>query len=185
VTDSRASSQPGGTERIRSTPVLIVTGVSGSGKTTIGRLLAARTGWTFHDADDYHTSSNVERMRAGTALTDEDRLPWLDELRRRVVAPSLESGTPAILACSALKASYIERLTGNDPRVKVIHLRGDRELIRKRLEHREGHFMKPAMLASQFADLEEPERALVVDIDRPPPEIVDRIMGSLGLQRAP
>jgi gluconokinase len=164
--------------------VLIVTGVSGSGKTTIGRLLAARTGWRFHDADDVHSVSNVEKMRAGTPLTDDDRLPWLDELRRRVIVPSLASGAPAILACSALKANYLERLTEDDPRVKVIHLRGDIDLVRKRMERREGHFMSAAMLESQFADLQEPPHALVVDIADPPPVIVDRIMGSLGLQRA-
>jgi gluconokinase len=165
--------------------MLILTGVSGSGKTTIGRLLAARTGWTFHDADDYHSAGNIERMRAGTPLADEDRLPWLDELRQRVILPGLESGEPAILACSALKERYVERLTGNDPRVKVIHLAGDRELIRNRMKRREGHFMNADMLASQMAELQEPKNALVIDIASPPGVIVDRIMGSLGLQRAP
>jgi gluconokinase len=160
-------------------------GVSGSGKTTIGRLLAERTGWPLSDADDYHGPGNVEKMRRGIPLTDVDRVPWIETLRREVVAPSLETGEPAILACSALKASYLERLGASDPRVRVIYLKGDYRLIRERLERRAGHFMGADMLGSQFATLQEPDIALIVDVARPPEAIVDEIMRRIGLPGSP
>ena len=165
--------------------VLIVTGVSGSGKTTIGRLLAERAGWTFHDADDYHGVENVAKMRGGSPLTDDDRIPWIETLRREVVAPSLATGEPAILACSALKASYLERLGAGDPRVRVIYLKGDYRLIRERMERRAGHFMRADMLPSQFEALEEPANAVVVDVANLPDVIVDEIMRTIGLPRVP
>jgi gluconokinase len=165
--------------------LLIVMGVSGSGKTTIGRLLAERTGWTFKDADDYHGDDNIAKMRAGVPLTDEDRIPWLDTLRRNVVAPSLETGQPAILACSALKAAYLGRLGAQDPRVRVVCLKGDVQLIRERMERRSGHFMGADLLASQFQALEVPDDALVVDVARPPQVIVDEIIRRIGLPRGP
>jgi gluconokinase len=165
--------------------VLIVMGVSGSGKTTIGRLLAERTGWAFHDADDYHGAGSVEKMRRGIPLTDADRVPWLETLQRKVVAPALETGRPAILACSALKVSYLERLRAGDPRVRVIYLKGDYPLIRERLERRAGHYMGADMLASQFETLEEPENAVIVDAANPPEAIVDEIMRTIGPPRIP
>lgn len=165
--------------------VLIVMGVSGSGKSTIGRLLAERTGWAFHDADDYHSPENVGKMREGIPLTDEDRMPWLDTLRRDVIAPSLESGVPVILACSALKVAYLERLGAGDLRVCVIYLAGDYRLIRERMERRTGHFMAAEMLASQFETLEEPKDALLADISDPPEVIVDKIMAVLARPRTP
>ncbi len=163
--------------------VLIVMGVSGCGKTTIGRLLAARLGWRFHDADDYHGPGNVEKMQRGQPLTDDDRAPWLDSLRQRVIEPSLHAGEPAILACSALKASYLDRLGANEPGVGVIFLQGDYALIRERMERRSGHFMSAAMLASQFSDLEEPTDALVVDVSPAPESIVDEIVEALSLNQ--
>ena len=164
---------------------LIVTGVAGSGKSTVGRLLAERTGWTFRDADDYHSPENVEKMRAGIPLTDEDRMPWLDALRREVVAPSLERGDPVILACSALKAAYLKVLGAGDPRVRVVHLTADLRLIRERVERRTGHFMPAELLESQVAALEVPRDALVVDVADPPERVVDRIMASLAELRIP
>jgi gluconokinase len=160
-------------------------GVSGSGKTTIGRLLAARTGWAFYDADDYHSADNLAKMRRGIPLTDEDRVPWLETLRQKVVVPSLDTGEPAILACSALKASYRERLSCSDPRVRVIYLKGDYALIRARMERRSGHFMGADMLASQFEALEEPGNAVVVDAAESPDAIVDAIMRTIGLPETP
>jgi gluconokinase len=160
-------------------------GVSGSGKTTIARLLAARTGWAFYDADDYHSADNLAKMRQGIPLTDEDRLPWLETLRQKIVMPSLEMGRPAVLACSALKAAYRERLSSGDPRVRVIYLKGDYSLIRARMERRSGHFMGAEMLASQFEALEEPGNAVVVDAAGAPDDIVDAIMRTIGLPETP
>jgi carbohydrate kinase (thermoresistant glucokinase family) len=160
-------------------------GVSGAGKTTVGRLLARRTGWAFHDADDYHDADNIEKMRRGIPLTDADRIPWLERLRRDVVAPILEKGDPTILACSALKASYLERLGAGDPRVRVIYLTGDERLFRERLQRRAGHFMDAGMLASQFGALQEPDNAVVVDAAKPLDAIVDEIMRTIGLPRIP
>jgi gluconokinase len=164
---------------------LIVTGVAGSGKSTVGRLLAERTGWTFRDADDYHSPENVEKMRAGIPLTDEDRMPWLDALRREVVAPSLERGEPVVLACSALKAAYLKVLGAGDPRVRVIRLTGDPRLLRERLERRAGHFAGAGLLESQLEAQEGPKDALVVDVADPPERIVDEIMASLSGPRTP
>jgi gluconokinase len=165
--------------------LLILMGVAGSGKTTIGRLLAERTGWTFRDADDYHSVDGIAKMRAGIPLTDEDRAPWLETLRRDVVEPSLATGEPAILACSALKAAYLDRLGAADPRVRVVCLTGDFRLIRERMERRNGHFMGADMLASQYQALETPRDALVVEVARPPQVIVDEIIRRIGLPRSP
>ena len=165
--------------------VLIVMGVAGSGKTTIGRLLAERTGWEFKDADDYHSVDNVAKMSAGIPLTDRERVPWLETLRREVVAVSLEAGKPTILACSALRAAYRVRLGALDPRVRVIWLKGDFRLMRERMERRKGHFMDADMLASQYESLEEPEDALIVDAADPPEVVVDTIIRKSGLPQAP
>lgn len=158
---------------------MILMGVAGSGKTTVGRLLAERTGATFYDADDFHPPANVEKMRGGVPLTDEDRMPWLEALRT-LVASCLERGERAVLACSALKEKYRERLLV-DERVKFVYLKGDYELIEQRLKNRGGHFMKREMLDSQFDALEEPRRALHVEIDARPEEIVESIRDGLGL----
>jgi len=168
---------------VQPTQVLIVMGVSGSGKTTIGRLLAERTGWTFHDADDYHGVDNIAKMHAGVPLSDHDRIPWLETLRREVVAPGLATDKPTILACSALKTAYLERLGAGDPRVRVVCLKGDFRLIRERMERRAGHFMGADMLASQFEVLQEPDDAVIVDVANPPQKIVNEIIRRIGLPR--
>lgn len=159
--------------------VVVLMGVAGSGKTTVGRLLASRTGATFYDADDFHPEANVEKMRRGVPLTDADRRPWLEALRA-LVAACLARGERAVLACSALKEEYRERLHV-DGRVKFVYLKGDYSLIEERLRNRRGHFMRPQLLESQFDALEEPARALHVDVSAPPEEIVRRIEEGLGL----
>jgi gluconokinase len=159
--------------------VVVLMGVSGSGKTTVGRLLAARTGATFYDADDFHPQANVEKMRRGVPLTDEDRRPWLEALRA-LVASCLERGERAVLACSALKEEYRRRIL-LDGRVKLVYLKGDYALIKERLKKRSGHFMRPELLDSQFDALEEPRHALQVEADARPEEIVEAIKDGLGL----
>ncbi|MGH7856890.1 MAG: gluconokinase, GntK/IdnK-type [Candidatus Binatia bacterium] len=159
--------------------ILLVMGVTGSGKTTIGRRLAADLGWPFLDGDDLHPPANVDKMKRNVPLDDSDRAPWLTSLRERIEA-SLRRGESLVLACSALKESYRKRLCV-DERVKVVYLRGDEALLRKRLESRRGHFAGAGLLPSQLADLEEPRDALTVDVGRTPEEIVATIRGSLRL----
>ena len=153
--------------------VIILMGVAGSGKTTIGRELAGELGWKFYDADDYHPRSNVEKMSRGVPLDDADRAPWLERLRE-LIESCLARGENAVLACSALKESY-RRMLLVDDRVGLVYLKGDRELLLKRLSERHGHYMKPEMLDSQFAALEEPEGGLTVDVAAPPAEVVAEI----------
>jgi gluconokinase len=148
-------------------------GVSGSGKTTIGRGLAGELGWRFYDADDFHPRSNVEKMARGVPLDDEDRAPWLESLRD-LIRLCLGRGESAVLACSALKRSYRAYLL-IDENVKLVYLKGDYELIDERLKNRRGHFMKSKLLNSQFTALEEPERGLTVDISLPPEKIIETI----------
>ena len=157
-------------------------GVSGSGKTTVGRELAGELGWKFYDGDDFHPRSNVEKMSRGLPLDDEDRAPWLECLRE-LIKSCLARGESAVLACSALKKKYRSYLLidEGDEGVKLVYLKGDRELIRERLGERSGHFMKPEMLDSQFDALEEPERALTVDISAPPDEIARTIRERFGV----
>ena len=159
--------------------VVILMGVAGSGKSTVGQLLAERTGATFYDADDFHPPANVEKMRGGVPLTDEDRLPWLEALHSLIIS-CLERGTLAVLACSALKEEYRERLLV-DERVKLVYLKGDYKLIEQRLKNRNGHFMKRELLDSQFDTLEEPCHALQVEVTAEPDEIVEVILDRLGL----
>lgn len=161
--------------------VIIVMGVSGSGKSTIGVALARALGWPFVDGDDHHLPASVTKMAAGEPLTDADRGPWLDELRA-VIAKALDEGTPLVLACSALRAAYRRRLDGGDTeRVRFVHLTGDRALFRARLEGRKGHFMKAALLDSQLAALESPAEALAVDAASPPERLVEQIRAGLGV----
>jgi gluconokinase len=159
--------------------VIVLIGVAGSGKTTVGKLLAARLRWPFADADDFHPAANIEKMRSGLPLTDTDRQPWLDRLRS-LVESWITPGSNGVLACSALKQAYRDRLqVGNA--VRFVHLKMDKELLRQRLQQRPGHYMKAVMLESQLAALEEPTEGLPVDGSKRPDEIVEVIVAGLGL----
>jgi gluconokinase len=163
--------------------VILLMGVSGAGKTTIGKLLASELGWEFADGDDYHSPENVEKMRNGIPLTDADRAPWLETLHT-LIAGWIGSGKSALLACSALKRAYRESLQVA-PEVRILYLKGTPQLLQQRLRSRRGHYMTERMLASQLAALEEPEGAVVVNVDRSPIEIVAEIRAKLGLPSRP
>lgn len=160
---------------------IVVMGVSGSGKTTVGSLLAHDLGWHFYDADDFHSAQNVAKMRAGIPLTDEDREDWLNALAS-LISDHLERSQPGVLACSALKQRYRDTLRVDPLRVKFVYLKGSEALIADRMHARAGHFMPPGLLASQLAALEEPADALTVEIQRTPEEIVDLIIDRLNLR---
>jgi gluconokinase len=160
--------------------IAIVMGVTGSGKTSVGRLLAQQLGWEFADADDFHPSANVEKISHGIPLTDEDRGPWLDRLRIQITN-WIVNGQNAVLACSALKRTYRQELSVG-PEVRFVYLKGSAELIAQRLRLRRGHFADEKILASQFTDLEEPEAAVTVDISQTPEKIVAEIRERLGLE---
>ena len=156
-------------------------GVSGAGKTTVGSLLADDLGWPFYEGDDFHPPGNIAQMSRGVALTDRDRRPWLDAIAG-LIRRLDESAKSAIIACSALKASYRERLRAGGRRaVRFAYLQADFESLRTRLDEREVHFMDPDLLASQFADLEEPADAVIVDGTLEPEEIVRRIRAELEI----
>jgi gluconokinase len=154
---------------------LIVMGVSGSGKTSVGKALASRLGWDFYDADDFHPPANVSKMASGIPLNDSDRGPWLASLND-LISSSLKADRPGILACSALKERYRRQLLQGNDDVQVIYLKGNYELIWSRMSSRKDHYMKPDMLRSQFEALEEPSDALTVDISGSIEEIVDTIL---------
>jgi gluconokinase len=156
--------------------IVVVMGVSGSGKTTVGQQLASRLGCTFFDADDFHSQANIDKMSHGVPLTDDDRESWLDSLAR-VLRDCVEKKQSAVLACSALKQKYRDRLRVSDD-FQFVYLRGSYEQILSRMQQRQ-HFMKPEMLASQFAALEEPKDAIVVDVALAPEVIVENVMRSL------
>jgi gluconokinase len=162
--------------------IVIIFGVSGAGKTTVGKLLGRELGWRFIEADDFHPAANIEKMRSGHPLTDKDRWPWLDCLRKQI-EQLLSAGENAVLACSALKGAYRDRLHVSEA-VKFVFLRGDYALVEKQLRSRRGHFMNPGLLQSQFDDLEEPqpdENVLKIELGRTPEEIVERIKTKLNL----
>jgi gluconokinase len=162
--------------------VLVVMGVSGSGKTTVAALLAGRLGWDFEDADDLHPAANIAKMHAAIPLTDADRWPWLHAVASWIDG-NRGAGRHGVVACSALKRSYRDIIIGGRPDVRLVYLQGDRQLITARLACRHGHFMPAGLLASQFAALEEPtadERPIVVSIDRRPKEIVDDLLLIIG-----
>jgi gluconokinase len=157
--------------------IVVVMGVSGSGKSTVGRLLARELGWDFQDGDQFHPAANVEKMHAGIPLSDADRRPWLQAIDDSIDKIRDAQGH-AVVACSALKRSYRRILIGDRPDVRLVYLKGDAPLIARRLAGRHGHFMPPELLDSQFQALEEPgpdENPITVSIAQSPPAIVAQI----------
>jgi carbohydrate kinase (thermoresistant glucokinase family) len=155
-------------------------GVTGCGKTTVGEVLAKECGWEFHDGDDFHPAENVAKMKRGEPLTDADRWPWLDRLNAFIVENE-RAGKSLVLACSALKQIYRERLSRDCAALRFVFLDGDKEMIRARLATRVGHYMNPKLLDSQFATLERPEDALRVDAAGSPAELAQSIRTMLRL----
>jgi gluconokinase len=155
--------------------IVILMGVSGSGKTTVGRLLARTLNWDFRDADDFNPSINIEKMSLGIPLEDADRIPWLLKLQS-TIADWLQAKKNVVLACSALKATYRDLLICDRTQVKLAYLKGDFELISQRLQQRQNHYMKTDLLSSQFDTLEEPQDAIIIDVSEPPEVIVEQII---------
>ncbi|MFV0136925.1 gluconokinase [Streptomyces sp. HMX87] len=172
-------------QQLRTPRVVVVMGVSGTGKTTIGALLAARLGVLYAEGDDFHPPANIDRMTAGTPLTDEDRMPWLDAIGAWARG---RAGLGGVVSCSALKRSYRDRLRAAAPEVVFVHLTGSRELIEERMSHRQGHFMPTALLDSQFATLQplQPDEAgVAVDVAGSPEEIAERAVDALKALSGP
>ena|SRR5947208_12319253 len=159
--------------------IILIMGTTGAGKTTVGKLLAARLGWTFLDADNFHPAANIEKMTHGIPLTDADRIPWLAKIHTELLRLT-QSGQNAVLACSALKQSYRDQLSVAVD-MRIVYLRGTYEVMRHHIEARHGHFAGEAILAGQFADLEEPRNALVLEVSRTPQQLVSEIIAQLQL----
>jgi gluconokinase len=155
--------------------IVILMGVSGVGKTTVGQILADKLGWPLFDADQFHSAANIEKMRNGIPLEDADRWPWLDRMNA-MLREREARGENVLLACSALKQAYRDRLAKDTAELRWIYLKGSFDLIRERLEARKGHYMKAGLLESQFAALEEPVNALSIDIGGTPDAIADAIL---------
>lgn len=164
--------------------VVIIMGVSGSGKSTVGRRLAEQVGWEFRDGDSFHPEANVTKMRSGTPLNDDDRRPWLLAIQS-FMRQCHADGQSAVVACSALKAAYRDLLLRGEPWVRFVHLQGARELIADRMSARSGHFMPATLLDSQLATLESPTDALVLDISFSPDQLVGQILTAFGLNSRP
>jgi len=160
--------------------VIVLIGVSGCGKTTIGIELSRTVGCLFLDGDDFHPEANIKKMSSGVPLTEEDRAPWLDTLRSNI-EQCLANGENLVLACSALSRHSREILRGNSSDVQFVYLQGSKELIAQRLKGRNGHFMSSDLLDSQFDALQEPDSAIVVCITQSPQEIVAQVCGELRL----
>jgi gluconokinase len=159
--------------------VIVLMGVAGSGKSTVGRLLAGSLGWPFRDADDFHPPRNREKMRRGIPLDDDDRRPWLEAIRASI-SRTVSRQANAVYSCSALKRAYRKMLAANTGDVKFVYLKGPKQLIAQRLTNRKGHFFDPALLQTQFDDLEEPCNALEVDIAATPETVAQSIIAGLG-----
>jgi gluconokinase len=161
--------------------IVIIMGAAGAGKSTIGAALADALDWPFFDADDFHTEVNIERMRQGIGLTDEERLPWLVRVRQAML-DSVARGQPAVVACSALKRRYRQILTAGIADARFVHLQADEQLLRDRLRTRRGHFAGPALASTQLHDLETPEfEAVMVDASMSPPVLIGEIRRALNL----
>jgi gluconokinase len=158
--------------------VIILMGVAGSGKSTVGELLARRLGWQFYDGDDLHPARNREKMKRGIPLDESDRHPWLLAIRELIVH-LLNANRNAIVACSALKRAYRQLLASKSEKVKFVYLKGSPAQIAERLANRHGHFFDPALLQTQFDDLEEPHCALEIDISLPPEKVTHNIITAL------
>lgn len=165
---------------INQSMIILIMGVSGSGKTTIGKLLAETLHWEFYDADSFHSLKNVEKMQGGIPLTEADRTPWLQSLHT-AIEQWLQENRNVVLACSALKGSYRQQLQLDKNRIKIIYLTGNYELIQKRLQTRHNHYMTEKLLDSQFHTLEEPIDAISVNVAQSPQSIVQTICSALGL----
>lgn len=159
--------------------IIVVMGVSGSGKTTVGQQLARQLGWRFVDGDDLHSAANIAKMSQGIPLDDEDRRDWLQAIGS-LIQQTEQQEKSLVIACSALKQSYRQGLQGSQ--IEWVYLRGSREQIQARLSQRQGHFLDPSLLDSQFETLQEPDQALVLDISHPPEVLVDKICQGLGLR---
>ena len=157
-----------------SVQIIIIMGVSGSGKTTVGSLLAQDLGWTFYEGDYFHPQENIDKMTRGIPLTDDDREPWLRALRQLIVK-LIATSEHAVIACSALKQAYRDVLSENCSRMGFVYLKGTDSLIRQRLSMREMHFMRETLLVSQLEDLEEPGNALILDSSFPPLTLISQI----------
>jgi gluconokinase len=162
--------------------VIVLMGVTGSGKTTVGKLLARDLGWKFLEGDGFHPPANIDKLRHGMALTDQERKPWLSAIAE-AIRSAVARGDNVVISCSALKASY-RRMLAIDRSVGFVYLHAPPSLIRERLQKRPGHFMNPSLIQSQFDTLEKPQRALRVDAALPPGEIVEIIKRRLNLPRA-
>jgi carbohydrate kinase (thermoresistant glucokinase family) len=163
-------------------PILVVMGVAGAGKTTVGELVAKGLGWPFVDGDDLHPQANIEKMRSGIPLTDADRAPWLEAIGAWIDARAARS-EPGVVTCSALKRAYRDRLRAGRPQVRIVYLRGSESQIAERLAHRSGHFWPAGLLATQFADLEPPgadEDPIVVDVGEPAEAVAKAIVAQIS-----
>jgi gluconokinase len=160
--------------------IIVVMGVSGSGKTTIGKLLADSLSWEFSDADAFHSPENVEKMRRGIPLSEADRMPWLQDLQT-AIKHWLQENKSVVLACSALKDSYRQFLVFDSQHIKLVYLKGSYELIQRRLQKRSNHYMSEKLLSSQFSTLEEPLDAISMDIAQPSQIIVQNIRTALEI----
>ena len=158
---------------------LIVMGVSGCGKTSVGQALAGHLGWDFYDADDFHPPENIAKMASGIPLDDSDRAPWLASLHD-LISSSLKADRPGVLACSALKERYRQQLVDGNDGVQIVYLKGSYDLIWSRMERRTDHYMKPHMLKSQFDNLEEPTNALTMDISMSVDDMVQKIISTMS-----